>query len=83
MSINIYKNLDLLGKIMRDLFDGEDIKDRALMMVLIYEGGISQKKIKIGGKLAKLVKNNIEGIKGIVESQKGIRAREDEENGVR
>ena len=66
MSINIYKNIELINGIYDTLFNSEEIRDKSFLMVLIFEAGFKNQRIKIGGKLAKMVKNQLTEIKDMI-----------------
>src|SRR4051812_4471225 len=54
--VEIIRNKTAIENIIDIYFSNEIIKDKELLMVFIYEYYFSDKKIKIGGKLMKLVK---------------------------
>jgi len=55
VTINVYKRIADIGHAIDTLIT-EPVKDRHMLMVLIHEGAMMNEKLKIGGKLATLVK---------------------------
>lgn len=66
VSINTYKRKDDIQKAINELFSNETIKDYYMFMILIHEGAIQNEKIKIGGKLSKLVKTHKQELQAIL-----------------
>jgi putative methyltransferase len=55
--IEIVRNRSAIEGIIDTYFSDDNIKDRELLMVFIYEYYFSDRKVKIGGKLMKMVKS--------------------------
>eukprot|EP00347_Sterkiella_histriomuscorum_P009738 403340074 len=78
VSINTYKRYrDIKGAI-EQVFSNENVRDYYLLVVLIHEGAIMNEKIKIGGKLSKMVKTHKEELQAIL----GITDQESKEDEV-
>jgi hypothetical protein len=58
MGINVYKRSEDIARVIEELFGDHQIKDRYMLMVLVHEGVIMDEKLKIGGKLSTMVKQN-------------------------
>ena len=63
MCINIYRRLPDIERAIKDVFSDSyeaEIRQPNMLIVLIYEGIIAGQKLKIGGKLSRMVKDNRE-----------------------
>ena len=71
MSINIYRRLNDIEAAMKDVFSGSleaEVRQPNMLIVLIHEAAIKHEKIKIGGKLARMVKDNLEPLRAILKA---------------
>ena len=71
MAINIYQNLPELEKAVKEVFSDSyeaEIRQPNMLIVLIHEAIIKGEKIKIGGKLSRMVKDNKDQLTEVLKS---------------
>lgn len=62
MAINIYHRLGDLEKAIKEVFSDnyEAVRQPGMLIVLVHEAAVQNQKIKIGGKLSRMVKDHLE-----------------------
>lgn len=58
--------MDEINKAIEQVYTGDLVIDKPMLMVLIYEGIIKEQRIKMGGKLSKMVKQKTPELKALL-----------------
>lgn len=73
MSINIYKRLGDIENAIKHVFSENyqaEVRQPNLLIVLVHDYIIQNNKLKIGGKLSRMVKDNEEELRKLLKSDK-------------
>ena len=73
MCINIYKILPDLEKAAAEVFGGSyeaEVRQPNLLLVLVFDHIVQGNKLKIGGKLSRMVKDNVEPLRALLGQHK-------------
>mmetsp|Transcript_1972 Transcript_1972/g.2936 ORF Transcript_1972/g.2936 Transcript_1972/m.2936 type:complete len:130 (+) Transcript_1972:75-464(+) len=71
MAINIYHRLPDIEAAMKEVFSDSyeaEVRQPNMLVVLIFEHAIMHEKLKIGGMLARMVKDNVQPLRALLKA---------------